>query len=121
MRAGNMAAGVNHHHERRPDGKRRNNTRARANSRATNCQNKEESSDEFCYVFVHIVRFVFFVVDEQLSPDAGVIQRRGNWKFNPINSWFLEISYRRMLPQSAVRSAHRAVARLFDDPRTHGL
>ena len=56
MRAGNMAAGVNHHHERCADGERRDHTRTWANSRAANRQDKEESSDEFRDIFVHNLR-----------------------------------------------------------------
>ena len=58
MRARDMAAGENHHHERRPDRERRDHTRACANSRAANCEDEEKGSDEFGYVFVHKLNFV---------------------------------------------------------------
>jgi hypothetical protein len=48
-----MAAGVNHHHQRRTDRERGDDARACAYYRAANCQNQEKSSDEFGDVFVH--------------------------------------------------------------------
>jgi hypothetical protein len=62
MPARDVAPGENHYHERRSNGERRDDTRTRANSRAANRQDEKESSDEFCYVFVHIVRFVFLLL-----------------------------------------------------------
>ncbi len=53
MCSGDMAAGENHHHERCADGERRDDPRASANSRAANCQDKKESSDEFGDILVH--------------------------------------------------------------------
>ena len=53
MRARDMAAGENHHHQRRADGERRDDPRASANSRAANCQDEKKRSDEFGDVFVH--------------------------------------------------------------------
>ena len=53
MRSRDMAAGENHHHQRRADSERRNDPRASANSRAANCQDEEECSDEFGDILVH--------------------------------------------------------------------
>jgi hypothetical protein len=48
-----MAAGVNHHHQRRTDRERGDDARACANYRAANCQDEKERSNEFGDVFVH--------------------------------------------------------------------
>jgi hypothetical protein len=53
MRARDVAAGENHHHKGRANCERRDHTGACADPGATNCQNEEESSDEFRDVFVH--------------------------------------------------------------------
>ena len=53
MRSRDVAARENHHHERRADCERRNDTRTCANSRAANRQDKKEGSDEFGDIFVH--------------------------------------------------------------------
>jgi hypothetical protein len=48
-----MAAGENHHHERRADRQWRDYTRTRADNRAANCQDQEERSDKFGDILVH--------------------------------------------------------------------
>jgi len=53
MRARDVASGEDHDHERRADCERRNHPRAGADPGATDRQDKEEGSDEFCDVFVH--------------------------------------------------------------------
>ncbi len=62
MTARDVASGEHHDHERRPDCQRRDHTRSGANAGASNCEDKEEGSDEFCYVFVHSFRFVRCIV-----------------------------------------------------------
>src|SRR5438445_6973987 len=77
MRAGDMAAGVNHDHERRANGERRDDTRAGPDSGATNCQDKEESSDEFGDVLVHS----YFLGQSALKK-----QEHQQWDFGLIDS-----------------------------------
>jgi hypothetical protein len=48
-----MAACENHHHQRRANSERRDDPRHSANSRATNCQDEKECSDEFGDILVH--------------------------------------------------------------------
>lgn len=49
-----MAAGKHHYHQRRTDSERRNHTRSGANASAPDREDKEEGSDEFCNVLVHV-------------------------------------------------------------------
>ena len=60
-----MAAGEHHHHQRRADGQRRNHPCSGPNAGASHSENKEESSNEFYYVFVHKIRF--YQLDLQLA------------------------------------------------------
>jgi hypothetical protein len=53
MSAGDVAASINHHHERRPNRQWRDDPGTRADNRAANCQNQEERSDEFGDILVH--------------------------------------------------------------------
>jgi hypothetical protein len=62
MAAGDMAAGEHHHHQGRADGKRRNHTCAGPDAGASNGEDKKKSSNEFRYVFVHVVRFISSIV-----------------------------------------------------------
>ena len=47
MRARNMSAGVDHNHERRTDGERRNHSRAGADHGEPDREDQEESADKF--------------------------------------------------------------------------
>ena len=62
MAARDVTAGENHHHQGRADGERCNHARSGADAGAPNGEDKEEGSNEFCYVLVHIVRFISSVV-----------------------------------------------------------
>ncbi len=53
MGAGDVAAGINHHHERRSNRKWGDDSRSPADYRAPDGQNEEESPDEFRDVLVH--------------------------------------------------------------------
>ena len=53
MSARDMTAGVNHHHQSRPDRQWRDHSRASADYRAANCENQEECPYEFGNIFVH--------------------------------------------------------------------
>src|SRR5437899_3082709 len=53
MSAGDMAAGKNHHHERRADCEWGDHPRTCPNHGAANRQDKEECSDEFGDILVH--------------------------------------------------------------------
>src|SRR5690349_4977094 len=53
MPAGNMASGVNHHHQGRTDGQGRDHSGATDNDRAANRKDEKERPDEFSKVFVH--------------------------------------------------------------------
>src|SRR5437879_1358790 len=77
MRSRDVAAGENHHHQRRANGQRRNYTRAGTDSGATNCQDKEESSDEFGDVLVHS----YFLGQSALKK-----QEHQQWDFGLIDS-----------------------------------
>jgi hypothetical protein len=48
-----VAAGEDHHHERRADRQGRDHPRPRANHRAANRQDKKEGSNEFSDILVH--------------------------------------------------------------------
>jgi hypothetical protein len=48
-----MAAGVNHHHQRRTDRQRGDDARACPDYRAANCQDEKKRSDEFGDILVH--------------------------------------------------------------------
>jgi hypothetical protein len=66
-----MAAGEHHHHKRRANCERRNHASSRANTGASDSQDKEEGSNEFCYVLVHNLRFY------QLSRELAIMNDWG--------------------------------------------
>src|SRR5438105_15819408 len=53
MSAGDVAAGENHHHQRRADRERGDDSGSRADYRSANRQDKKECSDEFGDILVH--------------------------------------------------------------------
>jgi hypothetical protein len=53
MSARDMAASINHHHERRTDGQWRDYTRTRADYGAANRQDQKERSDKFGNILIH--------------------------------------------------------------------
>jgi phage terminase large subunit-like protein len=55
MRARDVAAGKNHHHQCRSNGERGNHAVTPADYRAADCQDKKESSDEFGNILIHEV------------------------------------------------------------------
>src|SRR6266478_8567533 len=79
MSARDVASREHHHHQGGADRQRRNHRRAGADHRAADCQNKEESSNEFRDVLVHAT-----VLTENISSNQatnrdslyGVTKRR---------------------------------------------
>src|SRR5678816_213893 len=71
MATRDMAAGEHHHHKRRANCERRNHASSRANTGASDSQDKEEGSNEFCYVLVHNLRFY------QLSRELAIMNDWG--------------------------------------------
>jgi hypothetical protein len=53
MAARNAAAGINHHHERRINSKRREVIGAGLDDRPADCEDQEERSDEFTELLIH--------------------------------------------------------------------
>ena len=53
MAAGNMAAGINHDHQRRADGQRRKTADAGVNDDHADGENEQKHADEFNEIFFH--------------------------------------------------------------------
>jgi len=96
-----MPAGKNHHHQRRANGKWRDDARARPDSDAANCQDKEESSNEFGAVFVRGCLLA------ELAWKKRDTSAMGLWSY-PTNSWVLQC-----LPEENFRGLGDLLFRAF--------